>query len=387
MRTWRSAVVALLLLMGVLAPVGAASGASTESAAPESSRTVDAPTRTGPYEVGRHTVTMPDPHRTGRTLDVDIWYPSDARQVRDKPKSEFDLLVTTAESPLAYASPGVSRDGPFPLVVFSHGSGGIRFQSWFLTEFLASHGYVVAAPDHAGNTALDGLFGTTTPFAVSARNRPLDVSLVIDRMLQRNGNPHSRFEGTIDPARIAVIGHSFGGFTALAMAAGHADVPPDPRVRAIVPIAPASGPFSDAQLESITVPMLLLGGTSDTTTPIVANTTRPWERASSKPRYRVDVMRAGHTSFTNICDLVDILIDAGLPPELLEALLANAADGCGPEFLPIERVQKITNLYTLAFLRWALDEDEGYLKYLTPGYVRSKNLPVTFFRKGGAVSP
>ena len=50
-------------------------------------------------------------------------------------------------------------DGPYPLIVFSHGNGGLGVQSFFLTEYLASHGYVVVCPDHTGNSLLTELPG------------------------------------------------------------------------------------------------------------------------------------------------------------------------------------------------------------------------------------
>lgn len=340
-----------------------------------------APDVTGPYAVGRTTIQIADPARDGRTLDVDVWYPADAEDVVGLPKSVIDLLVTTTDSPLAFAEPPVSDQDDFPLVVFSHGSGGVRFQSWFLTEHLASQGFVVAAPDHAGNTALDGAFGTSEPFATNARNRPLDISFVIDQMLARDAAGSGLFADSIDEEKIGVTGHSFGGFTALAMAAGYGDIPPDPRVDAIVPIAPASGPFTDEELASFRTPMLLLGGTLDTTTPIVPSTTRPWELSNARPRYRVDIDGAGHNSFTNICDLVDLLLDAGLPPALLAALVANAEDGCAPRFRPIEEVQRLTNLYTTAFFQRELARQPGFQRYLTRGYARSQDLPVAYFRR------
>lgn len=379
-----SGVVVLLLAFGLTAPAGALT-ARRPAAAPARSQGKHhgkpaPPTAIGPYAVGRTTFNVTDPKRAGRTLPVDVWYPSEPSAVVGATKSRFDLLVTSAESPLAYADTPVAPGTQFPLVIFSHGSGGIRFQSYFLTEFLASHGFIVAAPDHVGNTALDELSGTTAPFAVTARNRPLDVSLVIDRMLERNASTGDAFRHSIDPARIAVIGHSFGGFTALAMAAGFGDIAPDPRVRAIVPIAPASQPFTDAELSSITVPMLLLGGTSDVTTPIVPNTTRPWDLVSSKTKYRVDIDRAGHASFTNICDLVDELLGAGLPPAFLSGLQSLANEGCAPGLRPIGQVQELTNLYTLAFLERTLNHGHTQ-KYLTAGYARSHHLPVTFYRR------
>ena len=62
--------------------------------------------------------------------------------------------------------------GPFPLVVYSHGSGGQRYVSAFLTEALAARGFVVAAADHTGNTALDVFTKTQLPPREILRIRP-----------------------------------------------------------------------------------------------------------------------------------------------------------------------------------------------------------------------
>jgi predicted dienelactone hydrolase len=154
-------------------------------------------------------------------------------------------------------------------------------------------------------------------------------------------------------------------------------------VKAIVPIAPASGLLSDEELASIRIPMLLLSGTSDTTTPIVPSTTRPWDLVSSRVKYRVDVERAGHASFTDICDLAEILSSV-LPPALLAVVLSNAAEACVPELRPVEQVQDLTNLYTVAFLERTLNGDGRYQRYLTPGFARSNDLPVAFDRRNGS---
>jgi predicted dienelactone hydrolase len=338
----------------------------------------DAP---GPYQVGRTTFTVSDPARAGRTLTVDAWYPVDARDAAGVAPSQYDLLVAAIESPTALDAPPVSRRGGFPLVVFSHGSGGVRFQSWFLTEHLASHGFVVVAPDHAGNTAYDQIFGTTLPFQVMSRERPLDVSFVISTMLARAADRADPFAGRIDPRRVGVVGHSFGAFTALAVASGFQDIPADPRVRSIVPISPASSALSDAELAGIRTPTLLLGGTADVTTPIVPQTERPWALLSARPAYRVDVRNAGHASFTNICDLRDALLGAGLPPNLLQFLVDQAEEGCAPNLIPIGEAQRITNLYTTAFLATTLGTDRSHQRVFAPPYPRLRQLPVDYFRK------
>ena len=367
MRRWVGLLLGMCLVFGAVGVAPAA--ASHES----STRAPDAP---GAYAVGRTTFDVVDPARGGRTFKVDVWYPSRPRDVIGRSKSVIDLLVAQAPSPNAYDNPPVAPHR-FPLVVFSHGSGGIRFQSWSLMEHLASHGFIVAAPDHTGNTAVDGLFGTSTPFAVTARNRPLDVSLVITRMLERGRTEDDPFDHHLLRRKIAVMGHSFGGFTAVAAAAGWADVPPDPRVKAIIPLAAATQSFSDDQLRSVSLPSLWLHGTSDITVPI-AQTARAWSLLTASPRYRIDIRRGGHSSFTNACDILAILEGAGAPASILDFLRQQAAETCGPDLIPIGDAQAITKATTLAFLEVRLLHEDSYKRYLRHGYL--KRYPVDLFR-------
>ena len=65
----------------------------------------------------------------------------------------------------------------------------------------------------------------------------LDVSFLIDMMFARNRDPEDPFYGRINVESVGVVGHSFGGMTAIGMASGWAGANPDPRVRAIVPIS------------------------------------------------------------------------------------------------------------------------------------------------------
>jgi predicted dienelactone hydrolase len=336
------------------------------------------PDELGPHDVGRTTFSIVDPSRDDRTLTVDVWYPIDAADAIGPP-SVYDLVFAGIVSEVAFDSPPPSSDGPFPLVVFSHGNDGIRFQSFFLCEALASHGFVVAAPGHAGNTALDLLF-PGTPF--ETRDRPLDVSFVISTMLARSADSADAFFDRVDPERIGVAGHSFGGFTALAMASGFDDVPPDPRVGVIMPISPASSILDDSRLQGIWTPTFVLGGTADVTTPVDPQSARPFTLIPARPRYRVDIVDAGHGSFTDICQIADALIAAGLPPFLLDFLLANFEEGCAPELIPIEEAQRITNLYAVSFFQRHLGRDPRYGRYLTPGYAASEP-DVIFFQVPG----
>ncbi len=344
------------------------------------------PSELGNFAVGRSTFEAVDGERADRTLTLDVWYPVDP--IDDTgPFSVYDVLLAGIPSDMARADVPVSRSGPFPLIVFSHGSDAIRFQSYFLMEALASHGFIVVAPDHAGNTALDQITGSSDPFLVVAADRPLDVSFTIDRMLARNQDPLDPFRGRIQPERIGVTGHSFGGFTALAMASGFASIPPDPRVRAIAPISPGAAILADDELRSIRVPMLVLGGTADVTTPLDPNNVRSFQLPEARPRYRVDIEKAGHNSFTNICDIGDALVDAGLPPELAPSLVGNLDEGCGPELIAVDDAHLLTRFYAVAFFQRHLAGDPRYGRFLNRGAARSRGFPVIYSEVPGSDPP
>ena len=334
------------------------------------------PDQTGPWAVGRMTDTVVDTVRD-RSLTVDIWYPVDAADTGGA-LSSYDLVFAALQSSLALDAPPVSLVPARSLVVFSHGSFGIRFQSFFLMEHLASHGFIVVAPDHAGNTAADLIFGTEDPIEQIVVDRPLDVQVVIDRMLERSATPGDAFDNRIDPERIGVAGHSFGGYTAIAQISGTSATAPDPRVRAIMPIAPASGVLTDAELAGVGAPAFILGGTADTTTPIDPQSTRPFELFAGL-RQRADIQQAGHQSFTNICVFSDVLLDAGVPTTLIEFLLGSADEGCAPELIPIQDAQQLTNLYATAFLKRVLEGDGQYQQFLNGRHATTQGLPVDFF--------
>ena len=104
------------------------------------------------------------------------------------------------------------------------------------------------------------------------------------------------------------------------------------------------------------MPTLLLAGVSDETVPLDAAAERPWAEMSGSPAWRVDVDRAGHNSFTNVCDLLDALVDAGLPPALL-AFLVSSAEEVARSLIPIEDAHRLTVQYSLAFLRTTIGHD------------------------------
>lgn len=246
------------------------------------------PVQPGPWGVGLQRITVSKPSVTEpgvtRTLESRIWYPADPAV------AAFDRRPSgTTNAPRA---PGLTR---VPLLVFSHGSCGIPNQSVFLTARLASHGFVVVAPPHPGNTL--GEFATcSTPAQIldSYQNRPADVSFVIDAMLALSADPGSFFADLIDPERIGVLGHSFGGLTTLRVAAL------DPRITAGLALAPALFDVMRDEVAGIRIPMMIQGGTLDSRTPFGPTALAAYELLGP-PRFLVEILQTGHYAFSDLC--------------------------------------------------------------------------------------
>lgn len=254
------------------------------------------PSARGPYPVGVTRIELFDDAR-GRTLLTEVWYPADesARDGAPSPAAEYlpeglGFLADEATIELtAVREAPIAPGGPFPLIAFSHGSGGIRFQNTFQVEHLASHGYVVVAPDHEGNTFFDGS-GEIEQLRVE---RPLDVEYVLNAFSGFTGDPASRFADWIDTERpYGVTGHSFGAFTSFAVASM------DARIGAALPMALA-GPVSS----SYSAATFLMLATQDKTIGLDANQAiRDAYEILPGPRWLAEYVDAGHYSFSFACD-------------------------------------------------------------------------------------
>jgi hypothetical protein len=101
----------------------------------------------------------------------------------------------------------------------------------------------------------------------------------------------------------------------------------------------------------------------------------------------VDIEKAGHNSFTNVCDIGDALIGAGLPPVLADFLLGSLEEGCAPELIEIEEAHQLTRFYAVAFFQRHLAGDPRYERFLNRGAGRSRGFPVTYFEGPGGDPP
>jgi predicted dienelactone hydrolase len=157
-------------------------------------------------------------------------------------------------------------EGKFPLVVISHGNGGSHLLYRSISLHLARLGYVVAMPEHYGNNRNNNRLENTMQNLIF---RPRHISLTIDALL---ANPDFKNHILVD--KIAVIGHSMGGYTTLALAGGipytkeaeRVAVDADPRVKAIVLLAPGAGWFK-GNLNRVNIPILMLAAEHDPVTP------------------------------------------------------------------------------------------------------------------------
>ena len=112
----------------------------------------------GRHPVGVRTFEIAD---TGsdRLVPVEVWYPATSahggQDLDPATQDNYRLLPGMPGSSQEAVRDAEPVDEAFPPIVFSHGFAGHRRQTTHLCTHLASHGYVVAAPDHVGNTTID----------------------------------------------------------------------------------------------------------------------------------------------------------------------------------------------------------------------------------------
>jgi predicted dienelactone hydrolase len=374
----RGSAVSILALAWLLGSCSGDEGGTSGTAA-----SVDAPDALGALSVGHTMFTLVDAARDGRELIVNVWYPVDEADAQDGPLTEYPLQsVFTLASEVAVDDLPVSAEGPLAFLVFSHGFGGINTQSTQLMEALASHGFVVASPEHTGNTALDG--SDESP----AEKRVPDVSAVIDEMFARSSTAGDAFEGRIDESKVGVLGHSFGGSTAMGMVAGWAGADPDPRVKVIGVIAGGVGAsnFSEEALAAVTEPTILFVGTLDPNA--LGNHDYAFDHLpNAQPLFKVEVTGANHTHFANVCAIGNLLIDQLMITQDrwatfgAEALIQPYNDTCTNEVFPIAEAHRLQNLYMVAHFKRYLLGQTAYDQFLSSSYAAANEPAITFVAK------
>ena len=253
-----------------------------------------------------------------RPLVLEVWYPA-VLGPQDREITTYDDHLGTGPGnpdrpvvPFRFggrAARGAMPDigeGPYPLVIVSHGYPGSRVLMSNLTENLASKGYIVVAIDHYQSTHADKVsFGTTL------LHRTTDVLFVLDEIAAMGVEPGSFLNGMVDDQNTALIGYSMGGYGALiASGAGlttgfvnlgfvpggllgkyESGTPEyegllDPRIRASVFFAPCCqgfGMWSAETLSGMTIPTFFIVGDQDRTA-VFDQVKNIWENATASDR-------------------------------------------------------------------------------------------------------
>jgi dienelactone hydrolase len=258
----------------------------------------------GRFPVGVQTIQALDTARD-RLFPCEIWYPSAARHAGQdiEPGTRDSFTVAPRDTPRSQMAVrnAAAEPGTYPLIIFSHASGGSRRAATFLSTHLSSHGYVVAALDHSEVLAVelarrDGEADEqkTARWEALLTNRVPDMRFLLDHLL--DGTAWDS-ETQLDATQIGIVGHSLGGWTALAAT----DV--ERRIRAVVALAPGGAsqtkpgilPAKLAFAWGRDVPTLYLVAENDTSLPL-AGMYEIFERTPAT-KQMVILRRADHIHF------------------------------------------------------------------------------------------
>ena len=274
---------------------------------------------------------------------LSVWYPADSDAVAGMDTEVYDsaqaipeafraLIPESMQSPVetnAYRDAPLADGAPYPVVIYSHGFGGHRDVAIFLTTHLASHGFIVASPEHIHRNLPAQAFGTAES---SPEKDQADVANTLAAL--ERAEP-----GAVDTSRVGIIGHSAGARTAM-------DALANESVLAAIPLAGGG----EAPPEAADKPILVIVAELDLTVP--TDRSLASYDAAPGPKTFVNLAQAGHNSFTDSCPV--ILAGGGLG--MLEPLLgaeqvARAEDGCMPQYAePLAMQAALKHLATSFFL-------------------------------------
>jgi predicted dienelactone hydrolase len=320
-------------------------------------------TEAGPYPVGVTTLELAAGNK------VEVWYPAiegttgaEFYDTRDFVPPAIKALLT-ADVPARYdytaGRDAVVADGQFPVVLFSHGYSGMRFQSTFLTAHLASWGMVVAAPDHWSRD----LFHVLSAPVGDRESATGELLGTLDLVTSGNDDPASLLQGHVDVSRVIALGHSAGGGTIVSAAK-------DDRIDGYISMA--SGVLGMGSSDATTVapptfvnkPSFFIAGALDA---IISaeESTRPSFEAVPGPSRLWIIDGVGHNGFDDFCTfgngsgIIGVALASGLGP-LLDAqpqLKTLGQDGCIPPAEPVELGFPIIKHAVTAQLRYWFGDD------------------------------
>ncbi|NEQ96787.1 MAG: alpha/beta hydrolase [Cyanothece sp. SIO2G6] len=296
-----------------------------------------------------------------------------------------------------------------PLVVISHGFAADRRFLNYLAEHLASHGLTVAAIEHpTSNVAwLSGMslgvegggnLSDILPITEFV-DRPRDVKFLLDQLDRAVRNSAVADETTdsqqrhpFDTDQVTIIGHSLGGYTALALAGAPLDLPTlrefcrnhsvmelapadwlqcravdlpgdaidlhDPRITQVIALNPVMARiFSPDSLNKIKIPTLVTAASEDSVTPAVTQQLLPFANLQTEHKYLLTAIGATHLSMGD---------PSNLNPALTEGAMLRER-----RFDQTEQMRSLLKALSLAFIKQQTPEADLYQPFLSPTYVQS----------------
>lgn len=338
----------------------------------------------GPYAVGVTNVVLIDEQRIDpvtekpRVLVTELWYPTsdDTSALPTNRYADFLPLEVLDQLEEFFYIPGPTpyqvsleflenrfqnkavrdvavAEGKFPLILFSHSTNGTRFQNTFWCEYVASHGFVIAAPDHTGNARFSLVDGKVIPYLPeqnqnSRYDRPKDLMFLLEQLDGWNRGGNERFAGRLDMEAVGAAGHSFGSATAIAWATV------DPRIKAVVGMACAYWSLPP----NPTVPTLHMLAIEDRFVGAGGNEIIRWHQSfHTGPSFLLEMTNGGHLSFTDNLMLCD------QPHESVGPSTRWSTD-TPFEYTPKDTAYAIINSYSVAFLGCYLKGQTEYLRFL-----------------------
>ncbi|WP_437369997.1 alpha/beta hydrolase family protein [Maribacter litoralis] len=302
----------------------------------------------GEYKVGVQTVNLVNPDQVDiinskegkdptydRPITIEVWYPASVNN--DAKAVVYDEVMGTRGDTLrpltpftfkgrAYRDADALKGNKFPLVVVSHGYVGSRYLMTYLTENLASKGYIVASIDHTDST-----FKDANAFQSTLLNRPKDIRFVINEIekLGAKGSKN-KIAGLVDANNTAIIGYSMGGYGVLNVGgagysaglgqfftgmtggssaisvnlAGNAEYEKsaDSRIKAIVAFAPwgmERGVWDAEGLKGLKTPTFFIAGSQDDISGYEKGIKAIYEGAVNADRYLLTYKNARHNVAPN----------------------------------------------------------------------------------------
>ncbi|MEH1769118.1 MAG: alpha/beta hydrolase [Nostoc sp.] len=293
-----------------------------------------------------------------------------------------------------------------PVIVLSHGFASVRTDLRYLAEHLASHGYVVAALEHPGsnqaNTDLAFQGKTRVMKPQEFLDRPQDISFVLDELEKLNQTANHPLQGKLATNKAMIIGYSFGGGTALALAGAELqlehlkqrcqknltilslgedmqciaqELPEnsyqlrDARIKQAIAFNPTTSLiFGETGLTKIQVPTLVLTGSADKTTPALTEQIVGFNKIPS-PKWLVGIVGGTHLSVKDPSTTLDQIGQPNTPISGGEVVGEQAAD-----------VRKYVKAITLAFAAQMTPEAKNYAVFLTSDYAQFASTAAFPFR-------